>query len=120
MLSKANRFHGLGSLNFVYRRGKQVRTGQIALKYIRNNKRLAYRCAVVVSKKVQKSAVARNRIRRRVYEAVRVEAASITEPYDLVFTIFDEAVATLPATELQADIKTLLEQAGVIGKAKKL
>ncbi len=71
MIAKAHRFHGYGSLNFVYKNGKTERGPLFAVKSILNPKRSEYRMAVVVSRKVNKSAVARNRIRRRLYEIVR-------------------------------------------------
>lgn len=70
--------------------------------------------AVVVSKKVSKSAVVRNRIRRRVIENIRLLEGQISQPYDLVVTIFDEKVATMPAEELTDVLKNLLRQAGVV------
>jgi ribonuclease P protein component len=60
MISRAHRFHGYNSLNFVYRNGQTVRGPLFAIKYTINPKRKSYRAAVVVSKKVNKSAVARN------------------------------------------------------------
>lgn len=57
--------------------------------------------AVVVSKKVNKSAPVRNRIRRRLYELVRVEAADKLSNLDIVITVFDEGVAKIPAPELR-------------------
>jgi ribonuclease P protein component len=92
-----------------------VRSGQIALKYMPSN-RASYRLAVVVSKKVSKSAVVRNRIRRRVIEAVRLRAAEITKPYDIVVTVFQDTLAIMPAQELDQTVRNLLQQAGIIGR----
>ncbi len=114
MISSANRFHGLGSLRFVYQQGKTVRAPHASLKYALNQRRTTFRCAVVVSKRVHKSAVVRNRIRRRVYELVRLQAASITQPYDLVITIFSAAAATMPAEELEALVTDLLKRAHIV------
>jgi ribonuclease P protein component len=67
----------------------------------------------VVSRKVSKSAVVRNRIRRRIYEHVRILSTSFTAPYDLVFTAFDAKIATVPPAELAADIAKLCKKAGL-------
>lgn len=115
MLNRAHRFHGLHSLDFVYRQGKTVRTTDMSLRFIRNGRRKAYRAAVVVSKKVHKSAVVRNRIRRRVYEAVRLTQPAITEPYDLVFTVHQASVAEISAEELQQRIDHLLSTSQLSG-----
>jgi len=106
MLSRAHRFHGYGSLKFVYRNGQVVRGPFCSLKYTPNNRRTAYRVAVVVSKKVHKSAVVRNRIRRRIYEIVH-ESVKPDQSYDLVLTVFSDQLAELPAVQLR---KTILAQ----------
>ncbi len=117
MIKKQHRFHGYNSLQSVYRRGKTVRGPLTSLKYLLNNRRQNYRLAVVVSKKVHKSAVKRNRIRRRLYEAVRLLEPRITDPYDLVLTVFHENVATISAEEVSKLVFTQLKQAGVINQS---
>lgn len=114
MISRKHRFHGYGSLRYLYKNGRTVRGSLCSLKYVNNPKRQTYRLAVVVSKKVNKSAVVRNRIRRRVYEAVRVYEDQITNPYDLAITVFNEQVAELEFSELEKIIKTQLKQANII------
>src|SRR5690349_15826555 len=113
MISRDHRFHGYASLRFVYQHGQVVRGQFCALKYVKHPRRSSYRAAVVVGRKVHKSAVVRNRLRRRVYEAMRTNEASIIGPYDLVFTIFDARLNDLLPTELQAVIHAMLAQAGV-------
>ena len=114
MLAKTNRFHGYNSLNFAYKQGKAVRGSQLTLRFVLNEKRSAYRVAVVVSKKVSKSAVIRNRIRRRVYEAVRLQSAAIDKPYDIIIMVYAEEVATMPSEALQKAVTGLLQKASVI------
>lgn len=116
MISKLHRFHGHNSLNYVYRNGQTVRGPLTAIKYAKNSRRTTYRAAVVVSKKVHKSAVVRNRIRRRIYEQIRLCAGQITEPYDIVVTVFHDTVADMPAAELATLIHAQLHQAGVVSK----
>ena len=61
----------MNSLRVVYKYGQTARSQQLTMRYHLHEKRQTYRCAVVVSKKVEKSAVARNRIRRRIFEVIR-------------------------------------------------
>lgn len=112
MISKTNRFHGRNSLNFVYRKGKAVRGEFISLRYA-PSRRDDYRLAVVVSKKVSKSAVVRNRIRRRIYEAVRLYRKDLNAPVkqDLVISVFDERMAEVPAAELETAVLGLIAKA---------
>lgn len=114
MLSKMFRFHGYGSLKYVYSKGKTVRSKFLSLKYAKNTRRGESRLAVVVSKKVTKKAPSRNRMRRRVFEAVRQHWAMIEPGNDLVITIFDERVATIPSEELSTYIQELLTQAKLL------
>lgn len=118
MIGRRNRFHGYGSLRYVYSHGQIVRGPMISLKYLVNPKRQDYRLAVVVSKKVMKSAVGRNRIRRRLYEAVRNESPHINEPFDIVITVFSDQVRELPSDQLQKMVKAQLGQAHIIGAKK--
>lgn len=113
MISKKYRFHGHGSLRYVYQNGKTVRSSLMSLKFVANSHRPNYRLAVVVSKKVNKSAVARNRIRRRLYEAVRRQQENIG-PYDMVITVFGELVATIPADGIEKSVAVLLKNAKII------
>ncbi|MDZ7785852.1 MAG: ribonuclease P protein component [Candidatus Saccharibacteria bacterium] len=114
MISKAHRFHGYGSLKFVYKHGRVVRGPMCAIKYHKNPKRTTYRLAVVVSKKVNKSAVVRNRIRRRVFEVVRHYEDRVKHPYDIAIMVYSENVATMPHEELDTMLRTQLSQAGII------
>jgi ribonuclease P protein component len=110
MIIKAHRFHGYGSLRGVYQRGQNVRGQHVSLKFGPRAGNKPYRVAVVVSRKVSKSAVIRNRIRRRIYEAVRRTESAIAPSTDLVFTVFDEKVANVEASKLEATIAELLQK----------
>lgn len=114
MLAQKHRFHGYGSLKGVYSRGQGFRGSLISVKFIgdssRQNKAKAYRVAVVVSKKVHKSAVVRNRIRRRLYELVRMADTQPQPGTDVIFTVFSEQVAELESAKLKTMIDELLKK----------
>jgi ribonuclease P protein component len=113
MISSKNRFHGHGSLQHLFKRGKTVRGAAASLRYSAST-RAEYRLAVVVSRKVSKSAVVRNRIRRRIYESVRILSTNFRGVYDISITVYDQKLATLPAAQLQAEVTTLLKKAGIV------
>ncbi len=113
MIAKKFRFHGYGSLRFVYTKGRTVRTRFVSLKFHNNTRRTESRLAVVVAKKVAKKSPDRNRIRRRIYEEMRRQWGNITLPYDMVITVFDERVGDMPAEELSRIIQDLLQQAQI-------
>jgi ribonuclease P protein component len=114
MISRKHRFHGYNSLRHAYKHGTTTRGPQFALKALLNTRRRDYRLAVVVSRKVNKSAVARNRMRRRLYEQVRSIEAQITEPFDIVITVFQDSLLDLPHKQIESQLKKQLKDAGVI------
>lgn len=119
MITRSHRFHGRGSLRRVYEHGKTVRSPRLGLKFMLNDRRKSFRVAVVVSKTISKSAVVRNRIRRRLYEAVRLQSPSINQPFDLIITTYQPDVETIPADELHGIIKQLFERANIIHQPTK-
>lgn len=113
MLARAYRFHGHNSLRYVYTRGKAIRGAYGVLKVAPNSKRNKYRAAVVVSKKVHKSAVVRNRIRRRVYEIIRHAIPADIPPVDIVFVAYTAQIADIPHEKLQQSLREQLEKSGI-------
>jgi ribonuclease P protein component len=114
MISRKHRFHGYNSLRFVYNSGQTVRGPLFAIKSVLNPKRTSFRAAVVVSRKVHKSAVARNRMRRKLYEIVREFEAEITQPHDIVITVFHDAVLDESHKSLARQVQKQLKAAGII------
>jgi len=112
MLAQRHRFHGHNSLTYVYRHGSTVRGQHLAVRYVRNDRRADYRLAVIVSRKVHKSAVQRNRVRRRIYEIVRT-GKPIPLPYDIVVTLFSDQIAELSPEELTRLVRNLFSRAGL-------
>jgi ribonuclease P protein component len=111
MIHQTHRFHGRSSLRFAYQRGKTLRTSYFSLRYVLNNRRTTYRLAVVVSRKVSKSAVVRNRIRRRIYEVVRQIDGGLIAPIDLVISVYSTELATISHEDLMTLIREQFEKA---------
>lgn len=108
MISRKNRFRGHKSLDYTYRHGKTYKTGSLGMKAAVSRGQ-DYRLAVVVSKKVSKSAVKRNRIRRRIFEQFRQTRAQHNLPvkYDIIVTVFSDDIAEMSSDQLQALCKKL-------------
>jgi len=109
VLARKHRFHGHGSLNYVYRRGKNARSPYCVMRFV-PGKYDTYRVAVVVNKKVAKSAPVRNRIRRRVYETIRLCADNLLTNQDIVVTVFDDRFLCAPYKEISQSIEQQLKQ----------
>lgn len=113
MLAKRLRFHGHGSLRFLYKNADAYRSRVFTVKAIKNPRRHHSRIAVVISKKVHKSAVGRNRMRRRIYEVIRHEIPSFQGVQDIAIIVTNAEVIAMPHEELKSSLMQLLRQADV-------
>lgn len=113
MLSKRFRFHGHGSLRYLYQNARGARSRYFTVKALANPRRNKARFSVVVSKKTHKSAVGRNRIRRRVYEILREEHKRMESPRDIAVIVTSGEVLMASHDELAKTLREVLAQAGV-------
>ncbi len=111
MIAQRHRFHGHNKIDSVYRRGTTLRGNMLNLKHVPGNGSRDFRAAVVVSKKVSKSAVVRNRIRRRIYELIREHETSKLNGAELVFVVYSEQLAHIEPDKLRAMVHDLLGRA---------
>ena len=119
MLSKKFRFHSRGGVKYVYQKGKTVRSPKMSLVFTENARGFT-RMAVVVSKKVEKSAVKRNRIRRRVYEVLRLNLDQIPKKMDYVFVVFSRDVIRMDFDDLEKVVGDLVAEAKICYNKKKI
>lgn len=110
MINASKRFHGHGSLKYVYRNSYVARSHMMTVRSVINRRRAEPRFAVVVSKKVHKSAVGRNRIRRRLYEIVRRDIPPLPYVYDTVVIVTSSEVLAADHTELVNTMRSLFDQ----------
>jgi len=111
MIPSLFRFHGHNSLRYVYANGKAVRTQLVTIKYVPNTHRTHPRFSIVVSKKVLKSAVGRNRIRRRLYEYIRPIIKDMETVHDVVIIVTSSEVRKMPAIELKEQLDQAFSKA---------
>lgn len=90
-----------------------MRSQYVVVKYSKNPHRKLSRYSVVVSKKIIKSAVGRNRIRRRVFEIIRGEMPKLKEPYDVVCIIASSELRDMTSEELHDIITRAFSDAGL-------
>ena len=112
MLKKRFRFHSRGGVRYAYQKGKTIRSPKISLVYTENTRGFT-RVAVVISKKVEKLAVNRNKARRRVYEAIRLNFDKLPTATDYVFVIFSKDIKKMDFHELEKIISGLVEEVKV-------
>lgn len=109
MIALRNRFRGHNSLRIVYQKGKSAYSTNLKILWLPTTAP-SYRAAVVVSKKVHKSAVVRNRIRRRVYEQIRLYMNDKPSSVDIIFVAQNEAPAHESAKQLADEVLPLLKK----------
>ncbi len=109
MLAAKFRFHGHAALRFVFGHGKTYRLKSMSLRIARNTRREHSRAAVVISKKVIKSSPKRNTVRRRVYEALRLNWDSIPGGHDMVISIYDPRFLEMSHDDLTSELQKALE-----------
>jgi len=84
MLSPKNRLKKKKDFEKVLKRGKGFREDFLFLKLIKNNFKIS-RVGFIVSKKISKKAVQRNKIKRKLREIIQLYLAKIQPGFDLVF-----------------------------------
>lgn len=113
MIPFSNRFHGHSSLRYVYKNGQAIRSRLMTIKTTINPNRKNSRVAVVISKKVLKSAVRRNRIRRRIYECVRTKLPLLNNVYDIAIIVSSSEILNISHDDMAEQIDQIFDQAGL-------
>ena len=113
MIPFVNRFHGHNSLRFVYKQGQAVRSRLFTIKVVPNPHRKQTRIAVVVSKKVFKKAVQRNRVRRQIYEYARLRLLKNQDIYDIAIIVLSGELLSTPYSEITEQLNQLFIQVGL-------
>ena len=118
MLNKKFRFHSRGGVRYAYQKGKTIRSPKMSLVFVENTRGFT-RMAVVVSKKVEKSAVKRNRIRRRIYEVLRLNIDKIPKKIDYVFVVFSRDIIKMDFNDLEKIVGDLVAEAKICYNKKR-
>ena len=102
----------------MYKNGKTVRGAKMSLTFTPNNRGFT-RVGVVVSKKVDKRAVVRNRIRRRIYEIIRLNLEMVPKKMDYIFVVYAKEVERMKFQELERIIGELVAETSRVDNAGK-
>ena len=115
MLPKKFRLHADNDIKRLVRGGKTFFLPQLTLKYQTNDQN-ALRLGFVVSTKVDKKAVVRNKVKRRMREALRSELNNIKNGHDLLF-IAKKSCIELSLVDLKKQIQFALKTARLYNEA---
>ena len=114
MLSKNYRLKKKKDFAKVLKKGKGWREKFLILKTLKNNLPLS-RIGFVVGRKISKKAVLRNKIKRKMREAVRVNLFSLEPGYDLVF-LAEKGIEEKSFWEIRKVVEYLLKKAKILKK----
>jgi len=112
MIASKYRFHGHGSLRYVHRNGQTERSRWFMVRFVSNSHRQNPRFAVIVSRKIYKSAAKRNRIRRRIYEILRQYITDESPAIDVAITVYSPEVLLAENGDLVKQISGLMNAVG--------
>jgi ribonuclease P protein component len=90
MLPKENRIKKKKDFEAIYKKGKSFKNSFFILKVLNNNLKIS-RFAFVISQKVSKKAVERNKIRRIMSSFLEVNFKNIKIGFDFVFIVLPNA-----------------------------
>ena len=106
-LSKKNILKNTSSLDAVFSSGKKLTVSTTSLYYLKRESKKDFRVAFTVGKKTHKLAVNRNKIKRLMREAFRLNIPECNlGAHDLVFVFFSQDVPAY--NEIEDSIKSLL------------
>lgn len=112
MLSSSNRLTASKDIMKVLRTGQRTGAGPFVV-YAMRNRTGELRMTVVISKKVDKRAVVRNRCRRRVREAFRPLLPNLTSGFDILVYIKQD-MSVGPFEQVEQDIAAGCRKLGLL------
>jgi ribonuclease P protein component len=113
MLPRENRLTSDYYFRRVRNKGTRVNTPLFGLSYLRKRTPSASRFGFVVSTKIDKRAVKRNRVKRLFREGVRSVMDEVKDGYDVVFWVRRTALEA-DTKELWSTIRDALKRGGMI------
>jgi ribonuclease P protein component len=111
-LNRALRLRKSSDFQRVRQQGQSTASRLLILAWTPNNVS-SVRIGFVISKRISKSAVQRNYIKRLLSEAIRPALADLPQNYDIVFNTRSQVIGVDLFT-LRRDITTLLRRAGLL------
>ncbi|MEX0668691.1 MAG: ribonuclease P protein component [Candidatus Saccharimonadales bacterium] len=112
MLSRPYRLRRRNDFTHLHKKGRVKHAKHFSIKYDQTSQELP-RIAVVVSTKVSKKAVVRNRLRRRIYAQVRQILPSIKPSHDIMIMVKHTAIDA-SSNDLGQELVETLVSAGLL------
>ena len=114
VLPKENRLNKKKDFQKVFKKGKGIKENLLTFKWTPNNLKVS-RFSFIVSKKISKKAVLRNKIKRRLREKVKTELPRFKKGIDGVIIVNPEA-AKKKSQEMIGSLNKIFSRAKIIQK----
>ena len=112
MLDKENRLRKKRDFEAIFKKGRSFKESFLILKIVKNSLE-ASRFGFIVSQKVSKNAVVRNKIRRRLSEAIRLNLKDIKKGIDAVLIALP-SIKSKTYPEIKDMLAIIFKKAGLL------
>ena len=112
MLAKKIRLKGKKNFDRIEKEGKVYQSANFGIAYIKRGDGDPSRFGFIVSTKIAKDAVDRNRFKRAMSEAVRLASIDLENGFDVVF-LAKTSIVRVPTSEIMKEVRFSLRESGL-------
>jgi len=112
MLAKKFRLTGVKNFARIQKEGEVYQSANFGIARIKRGDNESSRFGFVVSSKIAKDAVDRNRFRRAMSEAVRIASIDLVNGFDVVF-LAKTSIVRVPTSEIMKEVRFSLKESGL-------
>ena len=113
MLAKKFKLTGAKDYAKVQAEGKVFQSDNFGIAFVERGDEDPSRFGFIVSTKIAKEAVDRNRIKRAMSEAVRIDSINLVKGYDVVF-LAKTSITRNSTTDIMKEVRFALRKAGLM------
>lgn len=113
MLSKKYKLSESGNFRRVQNEGQIYQSKNFGIAYLKRNDNDVSRYGFIVSTKISKDAVDRNRFKRTLSEAVRLSTIDLVPGFDVIF-LAKTSIVNTPASDLMKEVYLGLKNSGLM------
>ena len=112
MLAKKFRLKGAKNFARIQKEGKVFQSANFGIAYIKRGDANPSCFGFIVSTKIAKDAVDRNRFKRAMSEAVRIASIDLNPGFDAVF-LAKTSITRVPTSEVMKEVRLSLKECGL-------
>lgn len=113
MLAKKFRLSRSENFDKVQKEGRIFQSANFGVAHLNRGDALPSRFAFVVSTKIAREAADRNRYKRAMSEAVRLESINLANGFDVVF-LAKTSIVKVSTSEVMKEVRSSLRQIGIL------